>query len=60
MADLVEGLADDGPITNSAVRKATGLDRNESLAILDRLVKDGRLIRTGQRRGTKYQRAAKG
>ncbi|MGH2845106.1 MAG: ATP-binding protein [Thermoleophilaceae bacterium] len=60
LADLVEGLADDGPITNSAVRKATGLDRNESLAILDRLVKDGRLIRTGQRRGTKYQRAAKG
>jgi ATP-dependent DNA helicase RecG len=56
LADLVEGLADDGPITNSAVRQATGLDRVESLAILDRLVREGRLTRTGERRGTKYQR----
>lgn len=56
LADLVEGLADDGPITNSDVRQATGLDRVESLAILDRLVKTGRLVRTGERRGTKYQR----
>jgi ATP-dependent DNA helicase RecG len=60
LAELVEGLADDGPITNSSVREATGLDRNESLAILDRLVKQGRLVRTGERRGTKYQRPAKG
>lgn len=45
--DLVERLADDGPITNSDVRRATGLDRVDSLAILDRLVSDGRLVRTG-------------
>ncbi|MGI8729727.1 MAG: hypothetical protein ACR2LK_06990 [Solirubrobacteraceae bacterium] len=33
-----------------------GLDRADALAILERLVNDGRLIRTGQRRGTRYQR----
>jgi hypothetical protein len=49
-------LVDDGPITNSDVRQATALDRVESLAILNRLVKNGRLIRTGERRGTKYRR----
>lgn len=56
LADVVARLADSGPITNSDVRAATGLDRSEALAILDRLVNDGRLIRTGQRRGTRYQR----
>jgi hypothetical protein len=40
----------------SDVRKATGLDRADALAILDRLVGDGRLVRTGQGRGTRYQR----
>jgi len=56
LAEIVARLADAGPITNSDVRKATGLDRADALAILDRLVNDGRLIRTGQRRGTRYQR----
>jgi ATP-dependent DNA helicase RecG len=56
LADVVAGLAATGPITNSDVRAATGLDRAEALAILDRLVTDGRLTRTGQRRGTRYQR----
>ena len=56
LANLVADLADTGPITNSDVRAATGLDRADALAILDRLVSDGRLIRTGQRRGTRYQR----
>jgi ATP-dependent DNA helicase RecG len=54
LADLVEQLADHGPISNSSVREATGLGRSESLAILDRLVGEGRLIRTGTRRGTRY------
>lgn len=54
LADLVEGLAAEGPITNRSVREATGLDRQESLAILDRLVRERRLVRTGQRRGTRY------
>jgi ATP-dependent DNA helicase RecG len=56
LADVVAGLAAAGPISNSDVRKATALDRADALAILDRLVSDGRLIRTGQRRGTRYQR----
>lgn len=56
LADLVERLAADGPVTNAAVRAATGLDRAESLAVLDRLVREGRLARTGQRRGTRYHR----
>jgi len=56
LGDIVARLAEAGPITNTDVRKATGLDRTDALAILDRLVNNGRLIRTGQRRGTRYQR----
>jgi ATP-dependent DNA helicase RecG len=47
-------LAADGPITNAAVRQATGLDRAEALRLLDRLVREGRLRRIGERRGTRY------
>jgi ATP-dependent DNA helicase RecG len=54
LADVVIALAHDGPIANSDVRAATGLDRAEALALLDRLVKQGLLARTGQRRGAKY------
>ncbi|MGH2874290.1 MAG: ATP-binding protein [Solirubrobacteraceae bacterium] len=54
---VVLGLADQAPITNTTVRDATGLDRVEALALLDRLVTQGRLRRTGQRRGTKYTHA---
>lgn len=55
LATLVEGLADGGAIQNADVRRATGLDRVESLAVLDRLVGEGRLVRSGQRRGTRYR-----
>lgn len=55
LAGVVLHLAEAGPIANSDVRAATGLDRVEALALLDRLVKDGRLVRTGQRRGSRYQ-----
>jgi hypothetical protein len=48
-----------GTITNSDVRAATGLDRAEARAFLDRLVKEGRLTRGGQRRGVKYRLAAR-
>jgi len=54
LRDLVVDLAVEGPITNSDVRRATGLDRVAALALLDNLVTHGRLVRTGQRRGTKY------
>lgn len=43
-----------GPITNSDVRQITGLDRAAALALLSRLVDDGRLMRRGERRGTHY------
>ncbi len=52
--DTVAHLADHGPISNADVRQATGLDRIEALTVLDRLVHEGRLRRTGQRRGTRY------
>jgi ATP-dependent DNA helicase RecG len=54
LADVVVRLAESGPISNSDVRAATGLDRAEAHSLLDRLVKRGRLVRTGQRRGTRY------
>jgi hypothetical protein len=54
LADVVRNLANAGPITNRDVRAATGLDRAEALGLLTSLVDDGRLIRTGQRRGAKY------
>lgn len=54
LADLVVRLADERPLTNAEVRRVTGLDRVETLAILARLVREGRLVRTGERRGTRY------
>jgi len=56
LAAMVERLADGGPISNADVRRATGVDRTESLSLLERLVREGRLIRTGERRGTRYHR----
>jgi ATP-dependent DNA helicase RecG len=53
---VVLSLADSGPIANADVRAATGLDRAEARALLDRLVKQELLRRTGERRGTKYTR----
>jgi ATP-dependent DNA helicase RecG len=54
LEDVVSRLARQGPVTNSDVRMATGLDRAEALALLDRLVRAGRLRRSGERRGTRY------
>jgi ATP-dependent DNA helicase RecG len=54
LGEVVVRLAGNRPIANSDVRAATGLDRVEALALLDRLVRAGRLRRTGQRRGTRY------
>ncbi len=57
LANVVIQLAREGPIANRDVRLATGVDRAEALALLDGLVRDGRLVRTGQRRGAKYHLA---
>ena len=50
--DVVARLALDEPISNQDGRAATGLERAYALAILGRLVRGGRLRRTGERRGT--------
>jgi len=55
LADLVENLAAEGPISNSEVREATGLDRWKTRDILGSLVNEGRLEQIGQRRGTRYR-----
>jgi ATP-dependent DNA helicase RecG len=57
LADIVVQLAEHEAIANTDVRTATGLDRAEALALFDRLVSEGRLVRSGQRRGTRYRRA---
>ena len=56
LADVVAELAANRTLANSDVRAATGLDRAEALALLTRLVREGRLVRTGERRGVKYSR----
>lgn len=58
LADLVEDLARKGPVSNSDIRDATGLDRWKVRNLLGALVSEGRLIQSGQRSGTRY-RAAK-
>lgn len=54
LEDFVATLAEDGPLTNARVRAHTGLDRPESLRVLDKLVREGRLRRLGEKRGTRY------
>jgi ATP-dependent DNA helicase RecG len=47
-------LATDGPISNTDVREAFGLDRIQAGYVLQALVQSGRLIKTGSKRGTRY------
>jgi len=56
LRDLVLEMADDGPIANADVRARTGLDRIEALGILSDLVRERRLSRVGERRGSRYVR----
>ncbi len=42
------------PVTNTTVRQRTGLDRQDALSLLEELVNGGKLIRIGERRGTRY------
>lgn len=44
-----------GPITNTRARELTGLDRLAVTGALKRLVREGRLLQEGQRRGTYYR-----
>lgn len=52
---LVMELASHGEISNSDVRRASGLDRAEALRLLTALTSTGELVKTGQRRGTRYR-----
>jgi ATP-dependent DNA helicase RecG len=55
--DLIVGLADrSGRLTNTAVREATGLDREAARRLLNGLVGAGRLELRGERRGAYYVR----
>jgi ATP-dependent DNA helicase RecG len=54
LKDLVCSLAEEGPIQNADVRSRTGLDRLDALSLLGDLVDEGRLVRIGQRRGSRY------
>lgn len=54
LAEFVVAMAAKGRVSNADVRKETGLERGEALALLSRLVDEGRLERIGERRGTRY------
>jgi ATP-dependent DNA helicase RecG len=54
LEELVLDLAAEEPISNSLVRRRTGLDRLTTLNLFNRLVEEGRLERHGERRGTHY------
>lgn len=51
---LIVRMARDGRVRNEDVRERTGLDRSQVLALLNSMVADGTLVRSGQRRGTYY------
>lgn len=55
LATAIEGMAADRALTNAEVRKATGLERSEVKYLLKRLVDEGRLVKIGERRGTRYR-----
>jgi predicted HTH transcriptional regulator len=52
---LALDLARERPVTNSSLREHTGLDRQEALRVLRRLVERGELVQRGQKRGARYE-----
>lgn len=48
-------LAAQGPVTNAILRDRTGLDRQEALRVLRRLVDQGELVQRGEKRGVRYE-----
>lgn len=57
LGDLLLEMAQTEPLTNANVRLRTGLDRTGALRALEEMVADGKLIRIGERRGTRYLRS---
>ncbi len=54
LSELLLEMAHQEPLTNSRIRLRTGLNRAEARRILDEMVSAGKLIRIGERRGTRY------
>ena len=52
--DLICEMAGSAPVTNGAVQMKTGLSRRQASKALDLLVREGRLVRTGEGRTTHY------
>lgn len=48
-------MAHIGPVTNALLRERTGLDRQNALKVLQRLVDRGQLRQVGSRRGARYE-----
>jgi ATP-dependent DNA helicase RecG len=55
LREFIVALATDQSISNADVRRATGLERVEVTSLLRHLVAEGRLVQTGQKRGTRYK-----
>ncbi len=51
---LIMDIAHKAPVNNARVRAATGLDRVQALRLLEELVAEGKLVRSGAGRGTLY------
>jgi len=54
LGDLLFEMAQEEPLTNEKVRVRAGLDRTAARRLLEEMVADGKLIRTGESRGTRY------
>jgi ATP-dependent DNA helicase RecG len=54
LGELLVEMAAEEPLTNAKVRLRTGLDRGDALRLLDELVRAKRLVRLGERRGSRY------
>jgi len=52
---VVLQLAGEGPVTNALVRERLDLGRGQAVGLLRSLVDSGQLVRTGEKRGTRYE-----
>lgn len=52
---VVLQLAGEGPVTNTLVRERLDISRRQAVDLLQSLVDSGQLVRTGERRGTRYE-----
>lgn len=54
LGQIILEMAEGGPVANQMVRERTGLDRTDVLSLFEELVNAGKLIRVGERRGSRY------